>query len=541
MSSQPNTNQSAPVQSLVPLQGRSPWTVLPPLILGFFMIMVDTTIVNIAIPTLVREFDASLVAVGWVTSAYLLTFASLQLLAGRLGDRFGPRTIYIAGLLIFTIASAWCGLSGSIEMLIAARVVQGVGAALMTPQTMAVITRVFPPASRGAAMGLWGATAGVATIAGPVLGGVFVETWGWEWIFFVNVPIGLVALGFSLARLPKLKTQATPIDSIGVVLSLVGLLLVVFGIQEGSTYNWGTIVGPISVWLVIGVGLVVMGVFIWWQHRLGDRALLPLRLFAFRNFSLANIGGMAVSFAMIGIFFPTTIFLQVILGLSPLQAALINLPGSLISGVIAPIAGRLSDRIPGKWVVATGFAALAGSIGWLALVVRPDVPVWQLLLPMALFGVGSGCIFSPLANLATAGLDGRTAGAGAGAFNTTRQVGGVIGSAAIIAILTSRLGVTLPDAARKTAEALPDEYREKFVDGFSAVDLSGASLGGGAEMPLPEGVPAGIAHEVQALGLQAFHDGFAVAVGQTLLVTVGVALLGLLTTIGMRALPPAKR
>ncbi|WP_255372003.1 DHA2 family efflux MFS transporter permease subunit [Cellulosimicrobium sp. CUA-896] len=493
----------AGVVPLVDLQGRSAWSVLPPLILGFFMIMVDTTIVNIAVPTLQRELDAGLVAVGWVNSAYLLSYAVLLLLAGRLGDRYGPKPVFVAGLVVFTLASAWCGLSGTIGMLIAARVVQGIGAALMTPQTMAMITRVFPATQRGAAMGLWGATAGVATIAGPLLGGVFVETWGWEWIFFVNVPVGLVALWLGLARLPRLATAARSFDVVGVVLSVVGLFAVVFGLQEGETYDWGTITGPVTVWGVIGAGLVVLGVFVWWQRRLGDAALLPLRLFRSRTFSLANVAGMSVSFAMIGIFFPLTLFLQSILGLSPLHAALVNLPGSLVSGVVAPLAGRLSDRVPAKWVVATGFAVLAAAVAWLAAAVGPDVPVGTVVAPMTLFGVGTGCVFSPLANLATSGLDHRTAGAGAGAFNTTRQVGGVVGSAAVVATLTARLSVTLPAAAQDAAAALPERFRQQFVDGFTG---AGASLDGAGAPPLPTGVPDDVARQVADAASAAFHQ-----------------------------------
>ncbi|MBD5786987.1 DHA2 family efflux MFS transporter permease subunit [Cellulosimicrobium terreum] len=503
---------------------------LPALILGFFMIMVDTTIVNIAVPTLVRELDASLVAVGWVNSAYLLSYAVLLLLAGRLGDRYGPKPVFVAGLVVFTAASAWCGLSGSIGMLIAARVVQGVGAALMTPQTMAMITRVFPPRQRGAAMGLWGATAGVATIAGPLLGGVFVETWGWEWIFFVNVPVGVVALWFAFRRLPRLQTNKSSFDVVGVVLSVVGLFAVVFGLQEGETYDWGTIAGPITVWSLIGGGLLVLVGFVLWQRHLGDRALLPLKLFRSRNFSLANVAGMSVSFAMIGIFFPLTIFLQSILGLSPLEAALINLPGSLISGVVAPLAGRLSDRVPAKWVVATGFASLAVAVAWLSAVVRPETEVWPILLPMALFGIGTGCVFSPLANLATSGLDHSTAGAGAGAFNTTRQVGGVIGSAAIVATLTARLSVTLPAAAEQAAASLPAQFRQQFVDGFAS---AGQSLGGGAAPDLPPGVPDDVARQVTAAATTAFHEGFATAASQTLLVTTVVLVVGLVCAIAM--------
>jgi EmrB/QacA subfamily drug resistance transporter len=517
---------------LVDLHGRSAWSILPPLILGFFMIMVDTTIVNIAVPTLQTELDASLVAVGWVNSAYLLSYAVLLLLAGRLGDRYGPKPVFVVGLLVFTLASAWCGFSGSIEMLIAARVVQGVGAALMTPQTMAMITRVFPPRQRGAAMGLWGATAGVATIAGPLLGGVFVESWGWEWIFFVNVPVGVVALWFALTRLPRLATNKRSFDVLGVVLSVVGLFAVVFGLQEGETYDWGTITGPITVWGVIGAGLLVLVGFVLWQRHLGDGALLPLKLFRSRNFSLANVAGMSVSFAMIGIFFPLTIFLQSILGLSPLHAALVNLPGSLVSGIVAPLAGRLSDRVPAKWVVATGFGVLAVAIGWLAAVVGPGVSVVTIVLPMTLFGIGTGCVFSPLANLATSGLDHRTAGAGAGAFNTTRQVGGVIGSAAIVATLTARLAVTLPAAAQDAAASLPEQFRQQFVDGFaSAGSLQGGGAGG--SFHLPPGVPDDVARQVTDAATAAFHQGFATAVGQTLAVTAVVLVLGFVCAVAM--------
>ncbi|MCB7136553.1 MDR family MFS transporter [Cellulosimicrobium marinum] len=521
---------------LVDLHGRSAWSVLPPLILGFFMIMVDTTIVNIAVPTLQRELDASLVAVGWVNSAYLLSFAVLLLLSGRLGDRFGPGRVFVAGLAVFTLASAWCGLSGSIGTLIAARVVQGVGAALMTPQTMAMITRVFPPRQRGAAMGLWGATAGVATIAGPLLGGVFVETWGWEWIFFVNVPVGVVALWLALSRLPRLATNRRPFDVVGVVLSVVGLFAVVFGLQEGETYDWGTIAGPVTVWGLVVVGLVVLVGFVLWQRRLGDDALLPLRLFRSRNFSLANVAGMSVSFAMIGIFFPLTLFLQSILGLSPLHAALVNLPGSLVSGVVAPLAGRLSDRIPPKWVVATGFAVLAVAIGWLAAVVAPGVAVTTIVAPMALFGLGTGCVFSPLANLATSGLDHATAGAGAGAFNTTRQVGGVIGSAAVVATLTARLAVELPAAARDAAATLPAAFRQQFVDAFAgAGSLQGAQSG---SFELPPGVPDDVARQVTDAATVAVHQGFATAVGQTLAVTAAVLVVGLVCALAMSARRP---
>jgi len=529
------TTAPAPVD----LHGRSPWSVIPALCLGFFMIMLDTTIVNIAVPTLVDSLHADLTAVGWVNSAYLLSFAVLLLVTGRLGDRFGPRPVFILGLVVFTVASFVCGLAGSVGVLVAARAVQGVGAALMTPQTMSMLTRVFPPRTRGAAMGVWGATAGVATIAGPVLGGVLVEGAGWEWIFFVNIPVGIVALWFSVFRLPTLPTHARRFDGVGVLLSVVGMFLLVFGVQEGATYDWGTVTGPITVWEIIAAGVVVLAGFVLWQRRLGADALLPLSLFHHRNFTLANVAGWSVTFAMTGIFFPFTIFLQAILGMSPLHAALVGLPGSLVSGVVAPFAGRLSDRVPGKWVVATGFAIVTASVAWLTTVIDPGVATWQLVLPMTVFGIGTGFLFSPLANLATSGLDHRTAGAGAGAFNTTRQVGGVIGSAAVVAMLTSRLGVAVPAAVQDAAGELPAAVREQVLGGLSGLSADslgeGAGAGGALQVPVPEGVPTDVADQVQQVVTAAVHSGFATATGQTLLLTVGVLALGLLAALGMRS------
>ncbi|MBO9553325.1 DHA2 family efflux MFS transporter permease subunit [Cellulomonas sp.] len=524
-------------RALVDLHGRSPWSVLPPLCLGFFMIMLDTTIVNVAVPTLMKDLDADVTAVGWVNSAYLLTFAVLLLVTGRMGDKFGPRPVFIAGLVIFTLASLWCGLSGTVELLIVARAVQGVGGALMTPQTMSMITRVFPPQKRGAAMGLWGAVAGVATITGPVLGGILVPI-GWEWIFYVNIPVGVVALVFALRNLPKLPTANRSFDGLGVALSVVGMFLFVFGLQEGSTYDWGTIRGPITVWGVIAAGLLVLVAFVLWQRHRGDDALMPLRLFHSRNFSLSNVAGAAVTFAMTGIFFPFTIFLQVALGMTPLQSALVGLGGSLLSGVVAPFAGRASDRVPGKWIVALGFAILVGVVWMLSVLATPDVEVWKLVVTMCFFGIGTGCLFSPLANLATSGLDHRNAGAGAGAFNTNRQIGGVIGSAAIVAILTSRLGIEIPNAAQDAATQLPEQARQPFLDAFAHVDQGALAGGGAGGFPTPEGVPADVAAQIQQAALDAVHTGLSTAVSQTLLLTVAVLAIGLVSALAMKGVKP---
>ncbi|MGP7960428.1 DHA2 family efflux MFS transporter permease subunit [Sanguibacter sp. A247] len=538
-SASPQTAAPSAPASLVDLGGRSPWSILPPLCLGFFVIMVDTTIVNIAVPTLQAAFDATLTTVGWVNSAYLLSFAVLLLVSGRLGDRIGPRPVFVWGLVVFTLSSLACGLSGltgSIELLVAARAVQGVGSALMTPQTMSMITRVFPPARRGAAMGVWGSVAGVATIAGPLLGGLFVESIGWEWIFYVNIPVGIVALVLALRTLPTLPTHSRSFDTLGVVLSVVGLFLLVFGIQEGQSFAWGTVVGPVTVWGIIGAGALVTGAFLLWQRRRGADALLPLSLFTHRTFALANVGGAVASFAMIGIFFPLTLFLQQVLGLSALHAALVNLPGSVLSGIVAPFAGRLSDRIPGKWVVAAGFGCLVVAVAWVALVLEPGVAVWHVYLPMTLFGIGTGMLFSPLAALATSGLEPATAGAGAGAFNMNRQVGGVIGSAVIVAALTSRIATEIPAALAHAAAGLPAAAQQ--VVARLAPDLAGGMAGGpGAVLDLPADIPPDVATQVRDAVAGAVNAGFATAVGQTMLIASAVLFIGFLAALAMERRP----
>src|SRR6478736_7872825 len=221
-----------------PLAGGNPWNALWAMLVGFFMILVDATIVAVANPSIMDKLGADYDSVIWVTSAYLLAYAVPLLVAGRLGDRFGPKNLYLVGLSVFTLASLWCGLAGTIGMLIAARVVQGIGAALLTPQTLSTITRIFPPERRGVAMSLWGATAGVATLVGPLAGGVLVDHLGWQWIFFVNVPVGVIGLALAVWLIPTLPTRNHRFDVIGVVLSGLGMFLVVFGLQEGQSHHW---------------------------------------------------------------------------------------------------------------------------------------------------------------------------------------------------------------------------------------------------------------------------------------------------------------
>src|SRR6476659_7876062 len=259
----------------------NPWNALWAMLVGFFMILVDATIVAVANPSIMAELGADYDTVIWVTSAYLLAYAVPLLLAGR----FGPKNLYVVGLTVFTAASLWCGLAGSIETLIAARVVQGIGAALLTPQTLSTITRIFPPERRGVAMSLWGATAGVATLVGPLAGGVLVDRLGWQWIFFVNVPIGIIGLGLAVLLIPVLPTQKHRFDILGVLLSGVGMLLIVFALQEGQSHQWAP-----WIWGTIAGGLGFMAGFVYWQSVNAHEPLIPLRIFRDRDFSLSNVG-----------------------------------------------------------------------------------------------------------------------------------------------------------------------------------------------------------------------------------------------------------
>jgi EmrB/QacA subfamily drug resistance transporter len=449
---------------------RNPWPALWALVIGFFMILVDTTIVSVAYPAIKTALDPdtnNLDNVVWVTSAYLLAYAVPLLITGRLGDRFGPKRIYLIGLVVFTLASLGCGLSGTLTLLIVARAVQGLGAALMTPQTMAVITRTFPPANRGAAMGLWGATAGVATLVGPLVGGLLVDGFGWEWIFFINIPVGIIAFVMASILVPNLPTHPHRFDILGVVLSAVGLFLIVFGLQEGQHYDWGVIWGPITVWGMIIAGVIVMGIFIWTQARTKSEPLVPLELFKDRNFAVSNLAISAVGFTVTSMSLPLMFFIQLAVGLTPTQSALLLIPMAILSGVLAPFAGNLLDRTDPRFLLVPGLLLVAGSLFWYSSLMNVDTPIWMFLLPSAMMGIGNAGMWGPLATTATRNLPMRQAGAGSGIYNTTRTVGSVIGSAAIAAFMQNRLEAHLPGASQATGGFGGGTLPPFVLDGFS--------------------------------------------------------------------------
>ncbi|MGI8647685.1 MAG: MFS transporter [Mycobacteriales bacterium] len=337
---------------------RNPWVVLSVLLVGFFMTLLDTTIVNIAIPDMTKSLNGSLDQVLWFVNAYTLVYAGFQLLAGRLGDRFGPRNMFIAGLALFTLASAACGMAGTPGQMIVLRAVQGLGAAALMPQTLALISSVFPAHRRGAAFGVWSAVASLAILAGPTVGGVLVSSLGWRWIFFINVPLGVLAVAGAFAVVPNMQSsRRSRLDLPGVLLSTIGLFLVVFGAIEGQRYQWGRVWSFLTIPVILVAGALVLGAFLLVQRvRQECDPLLPFQLLGNKVFSVSIMLAWAVMFAGIGMILPLTIYLQSVLGMSAVAAGLVLAPPALLSLLLSPIAGNLVQKVGGRALLLPGLA-----------------------------------------------------------------------------------------------------------------------------------------------------------------------------------------
>jgi EmrB/QacA subfamily drug resistance transporter len=447
--------------------------------------------------------------------------------------------MFIAGVAIFTVASAACGLAQSPGWLIAFRAIQGLGAAVLMPQTLAILTMVFPPERRGAAFGVWGAVAGAATIAGPTFGGLLVTAFDWRYIFFINLPIGVVVIAMAVVLIPGAHVRRTHrLDVWGVVLSSAALLAICYGLVEGQRYNWGTIRSFISIPLVIGLGVALLAIFLLVQARTQDREpLVPFSLFRDRNFSLMNWVATTVAIGMMGIFLPLTIYLQSVLGFSALKAGLALAPASVISIVVAPAAGRLSDRIGGKFILITGLALFALGMGWIVLTAQTDSAWYDFLGPLLVAGFGMGCIFAPMTTVAMRDVQPRMAGAASGMLNTTRQVGAVIGTAAVGALLQNRLTASLVSQAQTRSAGLPPAVRHQLVSGFQQAGRNGAGLSTGqaSGFRAPPGTPASLVHRIEAIAQAVFAHGFVTAMRPTMLLPICVLVLGAVSCLALRS------
>jgi EmrB/QacA subfamily drug resistance transporter len=423
----------------------NPWAVLLTLSLGFFMTLLDLTVVNVAIPDMIDNLGASLDEMLWVINVYILVLAALLIVSGRLGDLRGPRTMFIWGVAVFTAASVLCGLAQDPAQLITARVAQGLGAAALIPQTMSLIIATFPPERRGAAMGVWGAVAGAATVTGPTLGGLLVSTVGWRWIFFVNVPIGAIVIAMTIRLVPETKTGTRHrLDLPGAALAAATLFCMAFALTEGQRYQWN-----VWIWALLALSTVLLAAFLLYQKTRRHHPLMPFALFRDRNYAVMSFVSAMVQIGMIGLFLPVMLYLQSVLHLNALEAGLTMAPAMIVSAVLSPISGRLA----GRHILIIGLTLFAAGMTCLALT-TPDT--WYTLQPaLIIAGLGIGCVFGPMVSLAMYNVDPRMAGAASGVLNTIRQIGTITGSAAVGALLQNRLaGHTLTQALGPTL-ALP--------------------------------------------------------------------------------------
>jgi EmrB/QacA subfamily drug resistance transporter len=511
------------------------WAILLTLSLGFFMTLLDLTIVNIAIPDMIAKLHASLDSILWVLNAYILVLAVLLITAGRLGDLRGPRALFAVGVVVFTLSSLACGLSQNPAELITARAVQGLGAALLMPQTMTIIVGVFPPERRGAALGIWGAVAGVATIAGPTLGGLLVTAFDWRYIFFVNLPIGVIVLFMTFTLIPDLR-HGVPhkLDVFGVLLASSSLFCLTFALIEGESYNWNA-----WIWGLIAAAAVLFVIFYVYQRsQQGNEPLVPFSLFRDRNYTVMNVVSATVSVGMIGMFLPMTIYLQSVLGFSALKAGQVMAPASLVSMFLAPVAGRMSDKIGGKYILMTGLVLYAAGMIYLAAVMQVGSQWYVFLPPFLIAGLGVGCVFAPMSTEAMRNVEPRMAGAASGVLNTIRQIGSVISSSAVGALLENRLAASLAAQAAKRGEVLPKEYRASFIQGFVSAAKSGSLEAGGGQsgaVPnLPGNVPHDVVLQIRKIAAEVFSHGFVDAVHSTLILPIVVVLFGAVCCVFVR-------
>jgi EmrB/QacA subfamily drug resistance transporter len=399
---------------------------------ALFMASLDNLVVTTALPSIRDHLHASLQGLQWTVNAYTLTFAVLLLTGATLGERYGRRRMFVIGLALFTGGSAAAALAPGIGWLVAARALQGVGAAIVVPLTLTLLSAAVRPERRGLALGAWGAVGGLAIAIGPLVGGAVVEGASWQWIFWLNVPIGLALLPIAWTRLTESRGTATSLDVPGVVLASLGLLGIVYGVVRGNDHGWtsATVLAPI-----VAGALLVAG-FVAWELR-SREPMLPMHLFRSRGFALTNVASLLMFFGMFGSIFLLAQFLQVVQHYSPLDAGLRTLPWTGMPVLVAPIAGALSDRIGGRPLLVAGLALQAIGLGWLAVVASPTVPYLTMVPAFVIAGVGMSLFFAPVANVVLSSVRRDQEGIASGANNAIRELGGVFGIAVLGAVFSA--------------------------------------------------------------------------------------------------------
>jgi EmrB/QacA subfamily drug resistance transporter len=517
----------------------NPWAVLAVFALGTFLTLLDLTIVNIAIPSIVDDIHAPLDGILWMLNAYSLVYAVLLITAGRLGDIYGPRQLFAAGVAIFTISSALSGLSQDATQLVLSRAGQGLGAALLAPQGLPMITSLFPPNRRGGVFAIFGMLAGLAVVLGPTLGGLIVSNWGWRWIFYVNVPVGALILLLTARVIPDLRPgRPHRIDFVGVALATAGLFAIVFGLIEGQRYEWGTISGLISIPLVIAAGLGLIALFVVQQaRRQGREPLLPFEIFADRNFALMAFVLMAMGFAIVGVFLPLTIYYQSVLGLDAFSAGLTIAPQPIAMMLASGPVAALIQKGYGKRILFLGLLLFVAGQGYVTYTVSADGDRWALLPGLVVAGLGMAGVWTPLYDLGTRTLQPRLAGAASGVFSTIQELGAVLATAVVGAVLQNQLATSLRAEATSYATRLPEPVRAPFVDGFSDAASKGFEVGAGQSgttLQLPPGVPADLAAQITQIAHAVFTHAFVDAMRPAMALALTVVFIGALVTLRAR-------
>jgi EmrB/QacA subfamily drug resistance transporter len=411
------------------------WFTLAAVAFGLFMIMLDNTVVNVALPSIQRDLGVGLSELEWIVTGYALTFAALMLIGGKVADAYGRRLIFVIGIAVFTLASLWCGLADSGDMLITARVVQGAGAALMNPATLSIIAATFPPRQRGTAIGIWAGVSALALAIGPLVGGLITEHISWNWIFFVNVPVGILGIAASFVFIDESRDETHErLDVPGLVTSAIGLFAFTYALIEANSYGWGStrIVGSFVVAAVALTAFVLL--------ELRQRApMLPLQLFRNLTYTGANLVMLLVALAMFGVFFFVSLYMQNILGYSAVQAGAAFLPMTLLIVLVAPIAGKASDRFGSRWLMTVGMLLLSVQLLYFSQL-GPHESFWTLLPALLIGGVGMAMTMTPSAAAATRNVPVDKAGVGSAVLNASRQVGGAMGIALMGAIVAHEAG-----------------------------------------------------------------------------------------------------
>jgi len=428
------------------------WWTLAAVAVGLFMIMLDNTVVNVALPSIQRDLGIGLSELEWIVTGYALTFAALMLIGGKLADAYGRRRLFVIGIAVFTLASLACGLAGSGTELIAARVAQGVGASLMSPATLSIITATFPARQRGTAIGIWAGISALALAIGPLVGGLLTDQASWHWIFFVNVPVGVLGIGASYLLIDESRDEThESLDLPGLATSAVGLFSLTYGLIEANAYGWTSarIVGAFAVSAASLTAFLLI-------ERTRRAPMLELALFRNRTYVGANVAVLLVSLAMFGVFFFVSLYLQNILGYSPVRAGAAFLPMTLLIIVVAPLGGGLADRVGSRWLMTAGMAMLALH---LLLFARLDEAstYWAILPSLAIGGVGIALVMTPSSAAAMKAVAVDKAGVGAAVLNAFRQVGGAVGIALMGAIVAQQAG------GRRTPEAFLDGLHTALV------------------------------------------------------------------------------